>query len=200
MGERVWASVSEAVSVSVAWRLSDESLLAGLGSGDPGAATGFVRRFQRRVFGLTLSVLRDRGAAEEAAQETFVRAWRHASAYDPRRGTVAAWLLTIARNVSINMLPSRRVDPLDPEVLLAIEAKKPREGGHEDHVVDSEVVREALARLPETQRRVLVLAVFYGFIAAEMSELDGVPLGTVKTRIRSAMMKLRSELGVSDGR
>jgi DNA-directed RNA polymerase specialized sigma24 family protein len=86
-------------------KLSDESLLAGLGSGDPDAAVDFLGRFQRRVFGLTFAILRDRAAAEEAAQESFLRAWRHASAYDPRRGTVAAWLLTIARNVSINMLP-----------------------------------------------------------------------------------------------
>jgi DNA-directed RNA polymerase specialized sigma24 family protein len=110
------------MGVAVVWQLSDESLLAGLGSGDPDAAADFVRRFQRRVFGLTFSILRDRAAAEEAAQESFVRAWRHASAYDPRRGTVAAWLLTIARNVSINMLPTRRFDPIDPEALLALEA------------------------------------------------------------------------------
>jgi RNA polymerase sigma-70 factor (ECF subfamily) len=182
------------------WNLSDESLLAGLGSGDPGAAATFVRRFQRRVFGLTLSILRDRGAAEEAAQESFVRAWRHAAAYDPRRGTVAAWLLTIARNVSINMLPARRFDPIDPEVLLALEAKRPREDGTEARVVASELLREPLARLPEDQRRALALAVFYGFTAREISELDGVPLGTVKTRIRSAMMRLRSQLRVSDDR
>jgi DNA-directed RNA polymerase specialized sigma24 family protein len=94
-----------AQGASVVRKLSDESLLAGLGSGDPDAAVDFVRRFQRRVFGLTFAILRDRAAAEEAAQESFLRAWRHASAYDPRRGTVAAWLLTIARNVSINMLP-----------------------------------------------------------------------------------------------
>lgn len=179
--------------------LSDESLLAGLGSGDPDAAAAFVRRFQHRVFGLTLSILRDRGAAEEAAQEAFVRAWRHASAYDPRRGAVAGWLLTIARNVSINMLPTRRVDPIDPE-LLAVQASGSIEYGPEDRVVDSELLREALARVPEEQRRALVLAVYYGFTAREMSELDGLPLGTVKTRIRSAMMKLRTELGVSDDR
>lgn len=191
------------MDTSVMWNLSDESLLAGLGSGDPDAAAAFVARFQRRVFGLTVSILRDRGAAEEAAQEAFVRAWRHASAYDPRRGTVAAWLLTIARNVSINMLPARRFDPIDPEVLLAMEARRPgKEGdeGDETRVVDSEPLREALGRLPEGQRRALVLAVFYGFTAKEMSELDGLPLGTVKTRIRSAMMKLRSELGVPDDR
>jgi DNA-directed RNA polymerase specialized sigma24 family protein len=65
------------------WNLSDESLLAGLGSGDPGAASAFVGRFERRVFGLTRSILRDRGAAEEAAQEAFVRAWKHASIRHP---------------------------------------------------------------------------------------------------------------------
>jgi RNA polymerase sigma factor (sigma-70 family) len=185
---------------SPVWELSDESLLVGLGSGDPDAAAAFVRRFQRRVFGLTLSILRDRGAAEEAAQESFVRAWRHAAAYDSRRGTVAAWLLTIARNVSINMLPTRRFDPIDQEVLLALEAKRPQQDGAEARVVDSALLREPLARLPADQRRALVLAVFYGFTAREISELDGVPLGTVKTRIRSAMLRLRSQLRVTDDR
>jgi RNA polymerase sigma factor (sigma-70 family) len=189
-----------ALGGSVVPTLSDESLLAGLGSGDPDAAADFVRRFQRRVFGLTFSILRDRVAAEEAAQESFVRAWRHASVYDPRRGTVAAWLLTIARNVSINMLPTRRFDPVDPEVLLALEAKRPPEDVIEGQVVEAELLREPLARLPRDQRRPLVLAAFYGFTAREISELDGVPLGTVKTRIRSAMLKLRSQLRVPDDR
>jgi RNA polymerase sigma factor (sigma-70 family) len=189
-----------ALGASVVRKLSDESLLAGLGSGDPDAAAEFLRRFQRRVFGLTLSILRDRAAAEEAAQESFMRAWRHASAYDPLRGTVAAWLLTIARNVSINMLPTRRFDPIDPELIVALEARRPHEDRTEAHVVDSELLRESLTRLPSDQRRALVLAVFYGFTAREISELDGVPLGTVKTRIRSAMVKLRSQLRVSDDR
>jgi RNA polymerase sigma factor (sigma-70 family) len=187
-----------AVGVAVVRKLSDESLLAGLGSGDGDAAAQFVQRFQRRVFGLTLSILRDRAAAEEAAQESFVRAWRHASAYDPRRGTVAAWLLTIARNVSINMLPARRFDPIDPEDLLALEAERPHQDRTEAQAVDAELLREPLARLPGDQRRALVLAAFYGFTAREISELDGVPLGTVKTRIRSAMLKLRSQLRVPD--
>jgi RNA polymerase sigma factor (sigma-70 family) len=113
---------------------------------------------------------------------------------------VAAWLLTIARNVSINMLPARRFDPIDPDVLLAMDAKRPHQDGTEAHVVDAELLREHLAQLPREQRRALVLAVLYGFTAREISQLDGLPLGTVKTRIRSAMLKLRSQLRVSDDR
>ncbi len=179
--------------------LSDESLLAGLGSGDPAAASAFIARYQRRVYGLTLSILRDAGAAEEAAQETFVRAWTHAEAFDPRRGSVPGWLLTIARNVAINMLPTRRPDPVDPSVLLSLQGQGPPMSDAQSQPV-SEPLRDALVRLPEPQRRVLVLAVFYGFTAKEISELDDVPLGTVKTRIRSALMKLRAEMGASHER
>jgi RNA polymerase sigma-70 factor (ECF subfamily) len=177
---------------------SDEAVLAGMGSGDAASASEFVRRFERRVYGLTLSILRDRGGAEEAAQETFVRAWRHASGFDPRRGSVAAWLLTIARNTSINMLPSRRPAPMDPDVLIGLSEERFERGGR-IAMEDVEPLREAVRRLPEPQRRALVMSVFYGFTAREMSELDEVPLGTVKTRIRSALMKLRSEMGVGDG-
>ena len=189
----MWTTLDE----SRARALSDESLLAGLGSGDPTAAAGFIRRFRDRVFGLTFSILRDRGAAEEAAQEAFVRAWRYASAFDPRRGAVAAWLLTIARNVSIDMLPTRPVDPIDPEVLVALEGQT-RDTEEDGPFLETEVVREVLAELPENQRRVVILAVLYGYTAREISEMDAVPLGTVKTRIRTAMMKLRREMAVSD--
>jgi RNA polymerase sigma-70 factor (ECF subfamily) len=182
------------------WAPSDEALLIGMGSGDPDAAVAFVDRFQRRVYGMTLSILRDRGAAEEAAQETFVRAWKHAEAYDSRRGSVAAWLLTIARNMSINMLPRRRPDPVDPDVLHALQDPPPAR--HDDGQLTpvSAPIRAALVRLPDEQRRPLVLAVFYGFTAREIAELDRIPLGTVKTRIRTALNRLRSDLGVGDER
>ena len=77
--------------------LSDESLLAGVTSGDPACVTAFVRRFQGRVFGLALRLVADQETAEEVAQEAFVRAWRYAGAYDPRRGGVLTWLLAITR-------------------------------------------------------------------------------------------------------
>ena len=113
-----------------------------------------------------------------------------------RRTTLDAepWrrLLTIARNVSINMLPARRSDPIDPEVLLALEGERRKGRGRKTSRGFRLLPRQPLARLPADQRRALVLAVFYGFTAREIGELDGVPLGTVKTRIRSAMLKLRS--------
>jgi RNA polymerase sigma-70 factor (ECF subfamily) len=179
----------------VTWTLSDETVLAGLSSGDPDAAAAFVDRFQHRVFGMTLSVLRDRQAAEEAAQETFIRAWRHAATYDPRKGTVAAWLVMIARNVSINLLPTHRCCPVDPELLRELRDPQPLPDLDGQLAPVSEPMRQALMRLPAEQRRALVLAVFYGYTAREVSELDGTPVGTVKTRIRAALMRLRSELG-----
>src|SRR2546421_10982520 len=134
---------------SVVRTLSDQALPAGLGSGDPDAAAAFVDRFQRRVFGMTLSILRDRQVAEEAAQEAFVRAWRHAAAYDPRRGTVAAWLLTIARNVAVNQLPSHRSYPVDPEELLGLQDMAPADDRAGQLAPVSAPVREALLRLPD---------------------------------------------------
>jgi RNA polymerase sigma factor (sigma-70 family) len=177
--------------------VSDEALLAGLASGDSDEAAAFVRRFQSRVYGLALTMLRDPALAEEVAQETFVRAWRHASSYDARRGRVASWLLTIARNVSIDRARVLPIAPTDPEVLASR-----LELDHHDalpDIVERDRLRRALATLPEDQRRALVLAVYGGRTAREIAELDAIPLGTVKTRIRAAMLRLRDCLEVSDG-
>jgi RNA polymerase sigma-70 factor (ECF subfamily) len=173
--------------------LSDETLLAALGSGNAEAAATFVRRFQSRVYGLAVTMLHDPGLAEEVAQETFVRAWRHAATYDARRGRVPTWLLAIARNLAIDRTRMRCPTPVDPEVIAS-----ELDVAHEDAVdlPERDRLRQALAALPEEQRRPLVLAMYAGRTAREISELDGVPLGTVKTRIRAAMLRLRETLGV----
>jgi RNA polymerase sigma factor (sigma-70 family) len=182
------------------WSLSDESLLAGLASGDDDAAAALVRRFQGRVYGLALLIVGDRGAAEDVAQETFVRVWQHAAAYDPRRGRVATWLLAIARNIAIDTVRMRRSEPLDPETIgglgLVSSEPSPEDRGAMAH--ESGRMRAALGRLPPEQQRALVMAAYYGRTAREISELERVPVGTVKTRIRTAMLKLRSALEVSD--
>jgi len=84
------------------WTVSDETLVAGVAAGDRDAASAFVQRFQRRVFGLARTIVPDDRAAEDIAQEAFVRAWRHAPAYDARRGSVTTWLLTITRNLALD--------------------------------------------------------------------------------------------------
>jgi RNA polymerase sigma factor (sigma-70 family) len=179
--------------------LSDEALLAGFGARDPDASAAFVRRFQSRVFGLALTILGDRAEAEEAAQDAFLRAWRHADAYDARRGAVATWLLTIARNVAIDHARVRRSEPIDPSVLLA-EAIDPGAPPDERRIAadEAERLRAAIATLPAEQRKALLLAAFFGRTAREIGALDGTPIGTVKTRIRTAMLKLHEMLEVRD--
>jgi RNA polymerase sigma factor (sigma-70 family) len=168
--------------------LSDEALLAGFAAGELGAAAAFVRRFQARVYGVVITIVRDPGTAEDVSQEAFLRAWRHAGAYDPRRGRVSTWLLTIARNAAIDAIRVRRVEPIDPDVL------EGRLGRDEGPVEDRDRVRGALAELPPEQRRALFFAAYMGRTAREISTLEHAPLGTVKTRIRTAMLKLRDAL------
>ena len=171
---------------------SDEALLAGLAAGQADVAAAFVRRFQARVFGLVITIVRDPGLAEDVAQEAFVRAWRHADSYDPRRGRVATWLLTIARNVAIDATRVRRMEPLDPDVVAS------RLGAVDPAALPDDRVRRAVAELPSGQRRALFLAVYQGRTGREIAELEGIPLGTVKTRIRTAMLKLHDSLETSD--
>jgi len=180
--------------------VSDEALLAGLATGDRDAAAGFVRRFQSRVYGLAVTILGDPTAAEDVAQDTFVRAWRHASTYDARRGAVASWLLTIARNQALDRARLTRSRPVDPDVLATQLATEKSRAQIDDaaRVDEREQLRELLLGLPEQQRRALVLATFFGRTAKEISELDGTPVGTVKTRIRDGLGKLRSQLEVED--
>lgn len=183
------------------WDASDEALLAGLGTGDESAASVFVRRFQRRVFGVALAVVGDEGRAAEVAQEAFVRAWRHAPAYDPRRGSVTTWLLAITRNVAIDRVRSERArpaDPVDPATLVdhAL-ARTPEDAAERADEVAR--VTAALRSLPEEQRRALVLAAVGGRTAQEIGELDGIPLGTAKTRIRTAILRVRDFLREGEG-
>jgi RNA polymerase sigma factor (sigma-70 family) len=180
---------------------SDEALLAGFATGDPDSAAAFVRRFQGRVYGLALTIVRSPPIAEDVAQETFARVWRHAGSYDPRKGRVSTWLLSIARNLAIDVTRMRRLDPVDPEVIAAEVSMHGEAAGADAGLPPDERsrLRAAIAELPESQRRALVLAAYTGRTAREISALEDVPLGTVKTRIRTAMQKLRSQLEVEDG-
>jgi len=178
------------------WSVSDDALLAGLATGDPEAASAFVRRFQRRVFGLAVTIVGESRAAEDVAQEAFLRAWRHAGAYDARRGTVVTWLLTITRNLAIDAVRVRRPITLDPDVILGLDLAGAERLPEELVALrdDADRLVAALARLPADQRRALVLAGLMGRTAREVSEVEGIPLGTAKTRIRTGLLRLRAAL------
>ena len=182
------------------WDASDEALLAGFASGDPTAEAVFVRRFQRRVHGLALTVVGDEGEAADIAQEAFVRAWRHAGAYDPRRGAVHTWLLTITRNLALDHLRrrgSRPVDHVDPVTLVVTSPTfGPDDAAVRTDQVDRSVV--ALRSLPEEQCRALALAALGGRTAQEISEVEGIPVGPAKTRIRTALTRVRDHLAAEE--
>jgi len=179
--------------------LSDESLLAGMALGDPDATTAFVRRYQSRVYGLAFTIVGSAAVAEEVAQEAFLRVWRNAGAYDARRGRAATWVLTITRNLAIDALRLRGEQPIDPQALMGTLLSR-EEGEYEGaHVDDKEHLRSAVRALPPEQSRLIVLSVFYGMTAKEMADLEGIPLGTAKTRVRRGLAKLREALGVGGG-
>ncbi len=181
--------------------LSDEGLLAGMAVGDQEAAVTFVRRYQRRVFGLAFSMTGDVGVAEDVAQEAMMRVWRHAPVFDPRRGSVASWVLTITRNLAIDALRLRRAVPTDPDDFAA-SAMRSNEHNPEDSVRRGDarrIVRDALEVLPAEQRRAVVLAAVYGRTAFEISESESIPLGTAKTRVRTGLIRLRAAIEQSEG-
>ena len=174
-------------------RQADEGLLAGLGAGDAELAVAFVRRFQRIVFGVALAVTGDPVTAEDVAQQAFEQAWRHASLYDSRRGSVRAWLTTITHNLAIDVVRARSALPMDPDdlpVLLAAMTESPeRLAVAHDSAAG---LRRALTRLPAPQARAVAMSGIYGMTAKQVADTEGIPLGTAKTRIRDGMQRLRA--------
>jgi RNA polymerase sigma-70 factor (ECF subfamily) len=176
---------------------ADSALLAQMSGGDEGALATLYDRWSDRVHSLAVHLLRDARDAEDIVEETFWQAWRGASRYDVTRGNVGTWLLTICRSRALDRLRSRRRRPEDTTLDDAPAAASP-EPDAMDAMVTMEtgrIVRAALAELPIEQRQALELAYFRGLSQSEIAERTGQPLGTIKTRVRLAMVKLRDKLG-----
>jgi RNA polymerase sigma-70 factor (ECF subfamily) len=180
-------------------RISDDALLAGTGSGDSGAALAFVRRFQSHVYGVALAITGDPGAAEDVAQQSFLRAWMRASTFDPGRGNVRAWLTAITRHTAIDALRLRRPEPVDPADLIRLLGPVDQQPEVMTIRIERQSeLRQAIRQLPLEQGRALVMAGVYRMTAQEVAETEGIPLGTAKSRIRSAMIKLRETLSAAE--
>lgn len=163
---------------------------------DQAAADELYERFASRVYGLGIVMLGGDAAAQDLVQDTFVKLWRNAGRYDATRGKLDTWVLLVARSLAIDAL-RRRV--LEARVLernfVSREASDEPGPDLRAEVADlSDRARRAMDSLTDGQRAALELAYFGGKTSAEVAELEGIPLGTAKTRIRTALLKLRDAL------
>jgi RNA polymerase sigma factor (sigma-70 family) len=183
----------------VATSLSDDALLAGFAVGDPAASLEFVRRFQRRVFGLALRIVGEITLAQDVAQQAFEKAWRYGATYDPLRASVATWLLTITRNVAIDETRRRRMTFVELSDVATLVDERDAGPARAAEVSDGvQAVVQELATLRPEHRRAVVLSAWYGRTAEEIATLEGIPLGTAKTRIRDGVRRLRDRLATSE--
>jgi RNA polymerase sigma-70 factor (ECF subfamily) len=171
---------------------SDETLLAAL-SDDVGALDLLYERHAPAAMGLAMRMLPDREAAEDVVQEAFVALWRHARSYAPARGSVRTWLLGIVHHRAIDRLRGRRPTEALPEEVRADPAETDV-WSQAAQRLDREEIRRALAALPAEQREAIELAYFSGFTQAQIASALGVPLGTVKGRLRLGLARLRALL------
>ncbi len=167
-----------------------------MAAGDERAASVFVERHQRRVFGIALAITSNRSSAEDVAQEAFLRAWRHAAVFDPRRAPATSWLSTITRNLAIDSVRLQRAVPMDRDDAKWLEIVNDTVApeAHAEHAVSVDRVRAALSTVPMDQRRALVRSALYGQSATEIAEAEAIPLGTAKSRIRLGLAKVRDLL------
>lgn len=180
--------------------ISDGDLLLEISRAQTSALAQLYDRYGRLVFSLALRITGSAGAAEEITQDVFIQVWNNASSFNPVLGKVSTWLTSITRYRSIDLLrrQSARADGhLHEGSLDDLEITGQREELPEERIVarmNQELIRQALAELPEDQRLVLLMAYFRGFSQPEMAEALNQPLGTVKTRVRLGLQKLRQLL------
>jgi RNA polymerase sigma-70 factor, ECF subfamily len=171
---------------------SDLALIGRVRSGEAGAMALLYDRFASVVYGVALRTLGDAEAAEDVLQEVFLQLWRNPAAFDSSRGSLAAWLAVIARNRALDQRRRRRPEVDIDNVVLPVQVDL-ADASEKDRFLRK--VRGALAAMPGPQRSALEKAFFQGMTHTEIAEETGEPLGTVKTRIRTAVLTLREALG-----
>lgn len=172
---------------------ADAVAVARVADGDTDALRELYDRYGRIVYGMTYRLTRDAQLAEEATQDTFVAVWRRAASFDPERAKLSTWLFVIARNRAIELVRARSRAP-EPHESVEPAGQEPDPADLALLADDAERVAEALAELPESQLEVIRLAFFDGLSHGEIAELLGQPLGTVKSRIRLGLDRLRAQL------
>ena len=171
--------------------VDDSALLASIQSGEQDAMAKFFQRYSSTVYSVALRVLKDPGEAEDVMQEIFIQVWKTPGAFEAGRGSLGGWLMVVARNRAIDRLRRRR--PSDPIELFALPSATNLANEAERSVLIGKI-RVAMNSLPAEQQISVELAFFEGLSHSEIAQKTGDPLGTVKTRIRLALLTLRKAL------
>ena len=171
--------------------MDDGTLLQRVRQGDQTAMSEVFDRYGRAVYSVALRILKDTGHAEDVMQEIFFQIWRNSDSFVQGRGSLGAWLVVVARNRSIDLLRRRKPSDSIEDVVLASRSNLASEAEHNAMI---EKVQAVLKDLPAEQQRSMELAFFEGLSHSEIAEKTGDPLGTVKTRIRLALITLRKAL------
>ncbi len=181
--------------------IQHRSLLSRVSGGDETAFAELYDLLAGRAYSLALYVVKDAQSAEDVVQDAFVSIWRMAGSFDPRRGSVKGWVLTVVRNRGVDHLRRLSARPRATVDIGTIDVGGSPEAVWEEVVrsVDSELVQDALCSLPAEQRQVIDIAYFRGLSQQEIAAELSLPLGTVKGRMRLALSKLRTSLGGADG-
>ena len=178
---------------------TNEDLLQRVAGGDRDAFAELYDATAPRVFGLVKRLLRDHAQSEEVTQEIFLEIWQTAARYDPNKGGAMAWMLTMTHRRAVDRIRASQASR-DRDVRIGIRDHAPAFDSVVESVevvIESERVKEAMMRLTELQRQAVQLAYFGGYSHREVSAMLSVPIGTVKTRLRDGMIRLRDELGVA---
>lgn len=187
-----------AVRREKAERLADEELMPLVGRKDPEAFEVLYDRHGGAAYSLAYRIVGDRAAAEEVTQEAFISVWRSGERFDATRGSVRSWLLSVVRNRAIDFLRSKagRAPKLDFDDEAVLEQRPAAEMTEEEALRRETAgeLRGALGKLPGEQSKVIELAYFGGFSHSEIAEILGLPMGTVKGRMRLGLEKIRGEL------
>jgi RNA polymerase sigma-70 factor, ECF subfamily len=168
--------------------VDDTALLTRMGQRDENAMEDLFRRYSGAVYSVALRVLHDSGHAEDVLQEVFLQLWRDPAAFVQQRGSLGGWLVVVARNRAIDLLRRRKPTDSVEDVVLASSINVAEEA---ERNATMQKVRQVIAGLPQEQRKTLELAYFEGLSHTEIAGRTGDPLGTVKTRIRQALISLR---------